>query len=340
MVSKKNSASRGVSPVVAYVMMIAIVVTTTMAAYWWLQPLSKELGAAGQITNLRNQMLGLDSAIKSVAHGDVNFVSYYDMDLPDAYIKIKDTTDSVTLQFQQRQGIIGSGSSAAPPLESQYIKWNASLTTENTANTPILLDVNVTYGPAGRNAKIWTTEADFETAGYVSSYADANVTSGSIKLVDAGGGVYSSNGSFASAPYNAGGVTKWMNISWTNTSPASTAVAVKVSVSNDSSTWTSWVTYTSGQAFGNASTTCSAVSDQILDLDTGITLYRESNYTRLFRGALGSGAGTAEFMVCYSDIDIAYGNTCMRGKTGPDASVKIKKTGESGGKPQVSLDIC
>jgi len=103
---------KGISPIVSYVMVIAIVLGTTMAAYMWALPLSKEMGEKGRITNLQTQMKGLDYVIRTTAHGDLNFQNKYEMYIPDSFIFIDEGNDSIKLRFQQKTGVFGSNETA------------------------------------------------------------------------------------------------------------------------------------------------------------------------------------------------------------------------------------
>ena len=85
--------------------------------------------------------------------------------------------------------------------------------------------------------------------------------------------------------------------------------------------------------------TCSATSEFLFDNSTRISMYRQSNMTRVFEGSRG-GAGTAEFMICYYDIDLQFGNKCSKGGSGPGSIVLIKKTNVIGSTPVISIDIC
>ncbi len=99
---------KGISPIVSYVMVIAIVLTTTMAAYMWALPLSKEMGEKGRVTNLQSQMIGLDYIIRTTAHGDINFQNKYEMYLPDCFLLLDEGNNSIKLRLSQKTGVIGT----------------------------------------------------------------------------------------------------------------------------------------------------------------------------------------------------------------------------------------
>ena len=99
---------KGISPVVSYVMVIAIVLTTTMAAYMWAVPLSKEMGEKGRVTNLQSQMVGLDYVIRTTAHGDINFQNRYEMYFPNCFLYLNDGNDSIELRLKQESAVFGT----------------------------------------------------------------------------------------------------------------------------------------------------------------------------------------------------------------------------------------
>ncbi len=101
---------KGVSPVVSYVLILAIVLSATMAAYMWAFPMSRELGELGRVNALKNQMIGLDYVIRATAHGDVNFTNEYEMHLQDATIRLDEDKDVIYLSFTQNTGVLGRAS--------------------------------------------------------------------------------------------------------------------------------------------------------------------------------------------------------------------------------------
>jgi len=103
---------KGISPVVSYVMVIAIVLTTTMAAYMWALPLSKEMGEKGRITNLQSQMVGLDYVIRTTAHGDINFQNRYEMYFPNCFLYLNEGNDTIELRLNQKTGVLGTNGTA------------------------------------------------------------------------------------------------------------------------------------------------------------------------------------------------------------------------------------
>lgn len=191
---------KGVSPTVSFALILAIIVVTATAAYLWAVTEVDRLGEVGRVTSYKNQMIGLDYAIRSVAHGDINFQNVYEVHLPDASLTLKQGEDIITLNFLQNSGVLGKA-----------------------AETGTL--------------------------------------------------------------------------------------------------------------------TCNSTTNFVYDNFSKISLYRESNTTRVFQGAKGAGAGEAEFLICYPNIDLKFGGNCTEGKAGPRALIYIKKVDVTT-KPVVNIEIC
>ena len=83
---------------------------------------------------------------------------------------------------------------------------------------------------------------------------------------------------------------------------------------------------------------CDAATEFLKDTETGVSMYRESNVSRVFQGSAG-GPGVAVIAICYNNINLTWGETCSMGRSGDRALVRIKKTGFDS-KPVVSIDVC
>ena len=70
-----------------------------MGAYFWASAEVIKLGEAGKVASFRNQMIGLDYAIRSAAHGDVNFQSSYQVYHPDAVLLLWEGNETISLTF-------------------------------------------------------------------------------------------------------------------------------------------------------------------------------------------------------------------------------------------------
>jgi len=197
---------KGVSEVVSFVLVLAIMVTATMSAYIWASSSIPTLNEPGRIKNLVNQMISLDSVIKSTAHGDINFTTRYEIYYPDGYFELRNTTTSLygslmpVLMINQKAVILGYTGSIA---------------------TTTGCDANYSY-----------------------------------------------------------------------------------------------------------------------DASTHIKMYRYTTIDNVYVGAQANGPGQAEISICYTNINVTAGTSCVRGKNGPFASLNIKKEGVIGTTPQVSIDVC
>jgi hypothetical protein len=126
---------KGISEVVSFVLVLAIMVTSTMAAYVWANSSIPALNEPGRVKNLANQMLALDSAIKSVAHGDINFTTKFELYYPDAYFEMRNTTGAIdsnlmaALIFRQNAVILGYTNVVVSGCTDSYVNDAATRTT-------------------------------------------------------------------------------------------------------------------------------------------------------------------------------------------------------------------
>ena len=102
---------KGVSPAVSFSLTLSIVVITAMGAYFWASGEVVKLGEAGKVASFRNQMIGLDYAIRSTAHGDINFLNSYQLHHPDATLLLWEGNNTISLTFIQGAKILGAASS-------------------------------------------------------------------------------------------------------------------------------------------------------------------------------------------------------------------------------------
>jgi len=100
--------------------------------------------------------------------------------------------------------------------------------------------------------------------------------------------------------------------------------------------------YQNAQVIGYSNTSANETceGDFVRDNSSRITMYRETPNDRVYKGSSGPGAGLAEVMVCYPNIDLVNGQQCASGGSGPTSTVVIRKTGVSSGRPVISIDIC
>jgi len=196
---------RGVSEVMSFILVVAIMVTATMAAYVWASTSIGSLNEPGRVKNLVNQMISLDGTIKSIAHGDVNFTTKFELYYPDSYFELRNTTSSLTGNF----------------MPAIIIRQNAMVLGYTNASITTGCGENYSYDPLART-----------------------------------------------------------------------------------------------------------------------TLYRYNTIDNVYVGAQGNGPGQAEIAICYTNINITFGGSCLRGKSGPFATLNIKKEGVTGSTPSVSIDVC
>lgn len=116
---------KGVSPTVSFVLVVAIIVTLTMSAYWWASSASGQMAEPGRVANLESQMVSLDSAVRAVAHGDINFSESVDVYHPlmgyeSSTLSVIPDTDKVTLVFRQNVDIIGASSNLSVDNVCEY----------------------------------------------------------------------------------------------------------------------------------------------------------------------------------------------------------------------------
>jgi len=156
---------KGVSEVVSFVLVLAIMVTATMAAYIWASASIPTLNEPGRIKNLVNQMISLDSAIKSTAHGDTNFTTKFELYYPDCYFELRNMTTNLSsnlmpvLMLNQRSVVLGYTGSIATTTgcdvnysydASTHIKMYRYTTIDNVyvgaqANGPGQAEISICY---------------------------------------------------------------------------------------------------------------------------------------------------------------------------------------------------
>lgn len=93
---------RGVSPLISYVLIVAVVITTASAAYLWAYPHMQKLGEGAKAKSLENQVRSLDYAVRQAANGEVGFVNYFHLYKPDGYIRVNEGDDTIAFTFRQK----------------------------------------------------------------------------------------------------------------------------------------------------------------------------------------------------------------------------------------------
>jgi FlaG/FlaF family flagellin (archaellin) len=120
---------RGVSPVVSFVLIVAIVITTTMAAYIWASDAVKSMNEPGRIKSLINQFIALDQALKQTAHGDINFTNLFELYYPEGFLELRPGTDSLNYIFVQQARVLGY-----TPEKQVMITWTTDEASNSTLN--------------------------------------------------------------------------------------------------------------------------------------------------------------------------------------------------------------
>lgn len=97
---------KGVSPVISYVLIVAIVVTTASAAYLWAYPHMKKLGEGAKGESLVNQIESLDYAVRQVSHGEVGFRNTFQLYVPEGGIRVNEEHNHIAFSFRQGVGVV------------------------------------------------------------------------------------------------------------------------------------------------------------------------------------------------------------------------------------------
>ncbi len=66
-------AKKGISPVVSYVLIVAIVVIISIGSYIWADYTQRQFKDKLVVKDMESQMVGLDTLVREVAHGDTNY---------------------------------------------------------------------------------------------------------------------------------------------------------------------------------------------------------------------------------------------------------------------------
>ena len=84
---------KGVSPVMSYVLIVALVITVAMSAYFWANYEIDRMENIPIAHNVEAQFIAADSAIQSVAHGDINFTTYMTLYYPKGVVMLEANND-------------------------------------------------------------------------------------------------------------------------------------------------------------------------------------------------------------------------------------------------------
>ncbi len=105
---------KGITPVISYVMLIAIVVVTTSAAYFWAYPHVERLGDGPKNINLVNQMESFDYELRRILNSEVGARNTFPLHLPEGNIRLDEENNKIVLSFRQDVATVGH---ISPPEE-------------------------------------------------------------------------------------------------------------------------------------------------------------------------------------------------------------------------------
>ncbi len=92
--------SRGVSPTVSYVLLLAIVAILSMGAYIYGNAEIARLEDAPLGAAAESMMVSADAAIQTVAHGDINFTTVMDLYYPKGVVRVDEDNNWVKFSAQ------------------------------------------------------------------------------------------------------------------------------------------------------------------------------------------------------------------------------------------------
>ncbi len=132
---------KGVSPVISYVMIVAIVMMTASAAYMWAYPHMQKLGESAKSKSLSNQVRSLDYAVRQAAHGGVGFLNSLELYTESGTIRLDKDKNLITFTFQQGVEAIPN----IPSISSDWLFTNYDYRREEeNSNSNLVLPLNGT----------------------------------------------------------------------------------------------------------------------------------------------------------------------------------------------------
>ncbi len=93
-------AKKGVSPVVSYVLILALLVTIAVGSYIWATYTQERLQDRMVVSNMENQLVGLATIIENVAHGDVNYTLTQTVYYPKGLLEVESDKDWIRFIVQ------------------------------------------------------------------------------------------------------------------------------------------------------------------------------------------------------------------------------------------------
>lgn len=95
-------------------MLLAIVVIVSVSSYVWGQWEINRMEELPIARNAEAQMLSIDNAVQSVAHGDVNFTTVMDLYYPKGIIQVEENNDWVKYTSQINANVYEGEASGVP----------------------------------------------------------------------------------------------------------------------------------------------------------------------------------------------------------------------------------
>ncbi len=91
---------KGVSPVVSYVLILAILVTIAVGSYLWASYMQTQMQDKITVSTMESQMVGIENLIENVAHGDMNYTLTQTMYVPNGMLDVQPEKDWIRFLAQ------------------------------------------------------------------------------------------------------------------------------------------------------------------------------------------------------------------------------------------------
>ncbi len=98
-------ANRGISPVISYVLILALLVTIAIGSYLWATYTQERLQDRMVVSNMENQLTGLATLVESVAHGDINYTITQTVYYPKGLLEVEPDKDWIRFLVQTQSEV-------------------------------------------------------------------------------------------------------------------------------------------------------------------------------------------------------------------------------------------
>ncbi len=88
------------SPVISYVLILAILVTIAVGSYIWANYTQTRMQDNIVVSNMESQMIGIGNTIENVAHGDINYTLTMNMYFPRGILDVQASKDWIRFIVQ------------------------------------------------------------------------------------------------------------------------------------------------------------------------------------------------------------------------------------------------